>query len=74
MGCFVDTERVLDITSAFPGQTLYLCLDKDATDKAAQFAERYKLLARWVVVPLTLDLKYLSDVELSDLLTENADV
>ncbi len=69
MGTDLNQDKVFDIRSAYLGFTILLCLDRDATTKAASHAERFKLWIDMKVVPLSRDLKYLSDSELEEILS-----
>ncbi len=67
MGTNVNIDKILDIRTAFPDKVLYLCLDRDATTKAASIMDRFRLVADIRVIPLTRDAKHLSDTEIGDL-------
>lgn len=57
MGTNLNIDRLCDLLSV--SEQIVLALDRDATDKALGFANRYALLApNLVVLPLQRDLKY----------------
>jgi hypothetical protein len=69
IGTHISTDKGLEINDLSVGRRALLCLDRDATDTAADTCKRL----RWtcpslVLTPIRKDLKYYSDAELLELL------
>jgi hypothetical protein len=57
MGTNLNLDKLLDLLGV--SERIVLALDRDATDKALEYAKRYALLAPDMrVLPLQRDLKY----------------
>jgi len=69
IGTHISTDKALEINDLSVGRKALLCLDRDATDHAADLCKRL----RWtcpnlVLTPIRKDLKYYSDAELLEVL------
>lgn len=66
-GTNLSDDKIMDIQTAFARipRPVWLCLDKDATVKAAEYVIKYRLIAPTLkLMPIQKDLKHWSDEEL----------
>lgn len=69
MGCHITQEELFDVLKL--SDRIYICLDRDATDKAYALQKRYSFIApNLKVIPLQgKDIKELRDEEIQDILS-----
>lgn len=71
-GTNLSDDKVVEIIEARHGTSVWLCLDKDATVKAAEYVLKYRLIAPTLkLMPIQRDLKHLSQEELRGFLYGN---
>jgi hypothetical protein len=70
MGSHLNLDRLVELCEIAVDDPILLCLDRDATEKAYGFAARYRMLApNLVPVPLDIDMKYMNDEEIRQLIS-----
>jgi len=65
-GTNLSEDKIAEIVAAcYPRRSIWLCLDKDATVKAAEYVLKYRFIApNLKLMPIQKDLKHWSDEEL----------
>lgn len=66
-GSHISLEMLIEIISVVGNKEMVLALDRDATSKALKFIVEWRFIApNFRAVPLSKDMKYLSDKEIKD--------